>query len=157
MISGLVFSNNFKFYPMTLTTNDTLAAGTDLPASGSYINIGNCERYHIILRWGGINAGDTPVVEPKQAASASGTPTEIDATDLQHTAANDDDNEYVTWTIETRKHTKGYPFALLDVEGGVTNATLADVLLIKEEFNLPVTQTTSVLPTASQHRHTGGD
>ena len=157
MHSGMILAEDFKVFPMTSTPNDTLAAGTDLPASGSYIYIGDCERYHIILWWGAINAGDTPVVEVKQAPSAGGTPAALSQTNLRHTAANDDDGEFVEFSVETRKHEKGSDYVLLDVIGGVTNATLAAVFLLKCENALPVTQTTAVLPTASQHRFTGGD
>lgn len=157
MYGGLILSDDFKFYPLTTSTTQALDVAVDLPANGSYIYIGDCEKYHHILRWGVINGGDTPVIEAKQAASAGGSPAVLSQASLRHTAANDDDNEFVTWTIETRKHTKGSDFALLDVIGGVTNSTLADAFLIKCENALPVTQTTSVLPTASQHRYTGGD
>jgi len=152
---GFVLANNMKFVAGTIANDDALAAGTDIPASGSYIDISDAIRVHIILRWGTIHASDTPVVAPKVSDSASGTLDAIDS-DLSHTAAADDDNEFVVWTIETESLATDHHFLALDVVSGVTNGTDADVFFLLELNDLPVTQTTAVLPTTSQYWYAGG-
>lgn len=152
---GNVLAHQMKFALGTADPDDTFAAGTDIPANGSYIDISDAIRVHIILWWLAIDASDAPQVEPKVSDSASGTLDAIDS-DLQHTAANDDDKEFVVWTIETESLATDHHFIALDVESGVTNGTTGAVFFLLEGHDLPVTQTTSVLPSASQYYYGGG-
>lgn len=154
MFPGFILAHNLKLVEGTTTNNDQLAAGTDLPASGSFIDLTGVIRAHILLRFGTIHDSDAPVVEPKVATAADGALTEISST-LQHTAAADDDGECVAWTIEVEKLAEGYRYLALDVEGGVTNGSFADVLFLLELMDLPVTQVTTVLPAASQYYWAG--
>jgi len=152
---GQILAHSVIVHLMTSTTNDTLAAGTDLPASGSYVDVSPYERFHVWLWWGGINASDTPALTVKCADSVSGTLDVINAT-LAHTAAADDDDEFVTWTIEVSSLPTDHHFIAIDVTGGVTNATLAAAFLLGEVKSLPATQVTAVLPAASQYYYAGG-
>ena len=152
---GQILMHSLKVHAMTTTANDTLAAGTDLPASGSYIDVSPYERVHIILRFSGIHGSDAPAITPKVADAVGGTLDVISAT-IAHTADPGDDNEFLTWTIEVSSLALDHHFMALDVTGGVTNATLADAFLLGEVKALPAAQTTAVLPAASQYYYAGG-
>jgi hypothetical protein len=155
MYSGEIFANRFKIVNGSATLGAQLATATKLPASGSFVDVSGCERVHILARLGTVHTSDAPVLEPKCANAANGTPAAIDTAALSHTAANDDDTEWVTWTIEVRKLPAGYHYLLVDVTGGVTNGSYANVVFLLEERPFPVTQIAAVLPVASQHTYVG--
>lgn len=151
---GTLLANDLKFHKMSTTTNDQLAGGTDLPASGSFIDVSPYERFHIVVRLGVIHASDAPTLEPKEADSVSGTLDQISST-LTHTVDPADDQEFVIWTIETRKLSEDHHFIALDVGGTVSNGSYVDAFLLGEAESKPVTQTTTVLPSASQYSWVG--
>jgi hypothetical protein len=154
---GEVFAHGFTLHPLTSTNNDQLATATDLPASGSYVDVGGYEYVTIILRFGTIHASDAPVVAPKCADSVSGTLDALDtAGTLQHTAAADDDGEYVTWHIEVASLPTDHHFLALDVVSGASNGSYANAEMFGRANSLPVTQATTVLPGASQYYMGGG-
>jgi hypothetical protein len=151
--SGQLFANAFKVVLGQTSPEDVLAAG-DYPASGSYIDVSKTERFHCLVHFGAIHGSDVPVIEIKQTTAADGTLTTISTTDAKHTAEADDDDEWVTFTIETKKLTEDNHFVSA-VVSGVTNASYGDISFLLPELDLPVAQTTAVLPAASQHNFTG--
>lgn len=151
--SGQIFAHAFKIVEGQDKPETALAA-TDYPASGSYIDVSKTERFHALVHFGAIHGSDVPVVEIKQTTAADGTLTTINTTNCQHTAANDDDGEWVSFTIETKKLAAGYHYVAA-VVSGVTNGSYADIFFLLPMTEIPVTQTTTVLPSASQHEHVG--
>jgi len=151
--SGLIFAHAFKVVLGQTSPEDALSAG-DYPASGSYIDVSKTERFHCLVHFGAIDASDVPVVEIQQTTAADGTLSSINTTNLQHTAAADDDDEWVTFTVETKKLTEDN-FYVSAVVSAVTNGTYADIFFLLPELDLPVTQVTAVLPAASQHEFVG--
>jgi hypothetical protein len=151
--SGQILAHAFKIVLGQTSPEDALAAG-DYPASGSYIDVSKTERFHCLVHFGAIHASDVPVVEIKQTTAADGTLSAISATYAKHTAAADDDDEWVTFTIETKKLTEDN-FYVSAVVSGVTNGSYGDISFLLPELDLPVTQVTAVLPAASQHEFVG--
>jgi hypothetical protein len=152
---GFDLVKNWKFAAGSATMGAQVAAATNIPASGSYVNVSDAIRVHIVAHWGVVHASDIPTLEPKCSDAADGTADVIDA-DLLHTAAADDDNEFVVWTIEVESLPEDHYFLLVDVAGTVSNGSFADVFFLLEMQDRPVTQTTAVLPTASQYYFGGG-
>lgn len=151
--SGQILAHANKVVLGQTSPEDALSAG-DYPASGSYINVSKTERFHVLVHFGAIDASDVPVIEIKQTTAADGTVTTISTTDAKHTAAADDDDECVTFTIETKKLTEDN-FYVTAVVSGVTNGSYAEIIFLLPELDLPVTQVTAVLPAASQHEFVG--
>lgn len=152
---AFTLANNLKFAEGSATLGAQLAAGTDLPANGSYIDVRGAKWVYILCKLGVVHASDAPVLEPKEAEAANGTLDRINAS-LAHTAANDDDHEWVTWSIEVESLSEDHYFVALDVTGGVTNGSFAEVFFLLDMNEKPVTQTTSVLPTTSMYAYAGG-
>ncbi|MBU0494097.1 MAG: hypothetical protein KKB13_19795 [Chloroflexi bacterium] len=152
--SGQILAHSFKIAEGSATCGAQLDAAVDLPASGSYIDVSGYERVHILAKFGTIHGSDAPVLEPKCSDAADGTLDQIDS-DLAHTAAADDDQEWVAWTIEVAKLPEDHHFLAVDVTGGATNGSYAEVFFLLEGLSLPVTQTTAVLPSASQYEYCG--
>jgi hypothetical protein len=132
------------------TMGAQLAAATNIPASGSYVDVSGAIRVHILAHLGVVHASDAPTLEPKCSDAVGGTADQISST-LLHTVAADDDNEWVSWTIEVEKLPEDHHFLLVDVDGTVSNGSYADIFFLLELQDLPVTQTTAVLPTTSQY------
>ena len=152
---GQIFSNSFKVAKGSATLAQAIAAATDLPASGSYVNVAGYERVHIIAALGVIHGSDAPTLEPKCSDAVDGTADSIDETNLKHTVDVADDEEFVTWTIEVAKLPVNHHFLLIDVGGTTTNGSYGFIFFLLEGLDLPVTQTTAVLPTASQYAYGG--
>jgi len=152
---GQIFSNNYKIAKGSATLAQAIASATDLPASGSYVNVAGYERVHIIAALGVIHGSDSPTLEPKCSDAVGGTADSIDAATLLHTPAVDDDEEFVTWTVEVRKLPVNHHFLLVDIGGTTSNGSYGFVFFLLEGLDLPVTQTTAVLPTASQYAYVG--
>jgi hypothetical protein len=151
--SGQIFAHANKVVFGQTSPEDALSAG-DYPASGSYINVSKTERFHCLVHFGAIDASDVPVIEIKQTTAADGTLATISTTNAKHTAAANDDDEGVTFTIETKKLTEDN-FFVSAVVSGVTNGTYGDIVFLLPELDLPVVQTTAVIPVASQHEFVG--
>jgi hypothetical protein len=154
---GQILSHSMKFDLWSATADAQLAAGTDLPASGSYLDVSPFERVHIICIFGVIHASDAPVLEPKCADAANGTLDALDTSStLAHTAAADDDNEAVMWTIEVSSLPTDHHFLAVDVTGGATNGSYATVIALCESKECPVEQDDAHVPAASQYYFAGG-
>jgi hypothetical protein len=152
---GHILHHSCKFFPLTTTSNDALAAGTDLPASGSYVDVADFVWVEIIVWFDDIHGSDAPAMTPKCSDAANGTLDVISAT-LAHTAAADDDNEFVVWHIEVASLPTDHHFLALDVTAGVTNGTNAGAFMLAYSGTQPVTQTTAVLPSTSVYQFAGG-
>lgn len=154
---GNILSHNYKVAEGSATVGAQLAAGTDLPASGSYVDVSEAERVHILLKFGVIHGSDAPVLEPKCADAVGGTLDALDTSNtLQHTAAADDDQEWVSWTIEVSSLPTDHHFLAVDVVSGATNGSYAQVFFLLEMKDCPTQQTSTVLPAASQYWFAGG-
>jgi hypothetical protein len=151
--AGLIFANAFKV--VKGQNGDTFLLGnTDYPASGSYIDISKTERFHVVAHMGNIHASDVPVIEIKQTTAAGGTLTTISTTYAKRTLSTANADQFVVFTIESRKLTEDNFYVAANISG-VTNGTLGDIFFLLPETTVPVTQTTTVLPAASQLRFTG--
>ena len=146
---GEVFAHKYKIVEGALV-GGAIVAATDIPASGSYIDVSGTERVHIIAKLGVIHASDTPTLQVKCSDSASGT---LDAiTGLAaHSVAADDDTEFVSWTVTTSKLPTDHHFLAVDVGGTTSNGSYADINFYLDYGDYPVTQTTTTLPAASQY------
>ena len=153
MRSGEIFADRFKVALGQSLPETVLAAG-NYPASGSYIDVSAVERFHVLVHLGTIHASDVPIFEVKEADAVDGTLDVIDATYAKHTCEADDDGEWIAFTIETDKLAADHHFVSC-VVSGVTNGSYAEIFYLLPEQSLPVTQTTAVLPTASQHAFVG--
>jgi len=147
-------AKKFKFVAGQTSPEDALAAG-NYPASGSYVDVSGFAEVNIIVHLGAIDASDVPVFEVKETDAVDGTLDVIDATYAKHTCEADDDDEMITFHIETAKLSEDHHF-LAVVVSGVTNGSYGDILyILGPAGSQPVTQTTALLPTASQHSFAG--
>jgi len=136
---------------------ETALAAADYPASGSYIDVSGYEWVGCLVHTGSIDAGDTPGLTMKCADSATGTLDTISTTYLVHECAANDDGECVWFAFKTEALPTDHHFVSL-VVADVTNGSYGDItFFLCEPRNMPVTQTTAVLPTASQHEFTGAE
>ena len=150
---GRIFAHTYKIAKGQSLVETALAAG-NYPASGSYIDVSDGERFHVLISLGTIHASDVPVFEVKQADSTTGTLDVISATYAKHTSAADDDGEFVLLTIEVDKLATDHHFVSC-VVSGVTNGSYAEIFFLLPLSELPVTQDTAVCPAASQHEFVG--
>ena len=152
---AFALANNLKVVDGSATLGAQLAGATDLPASGSYVDVRGAKWVHILVKLGAVHASDAPTLEPKVADAANGTLDQI-SSGLAHTVANDDDQEWVIWSIEVESLAEGHYFIAVDVGGTVSNGSFAQVFFLLDLNEKPVTQTTAVLPTTSKYVYAGG-
>jgi hypothetical protein len=149
-----VFAQDYKIVSGLPIIETALSGMTSLPESGSYIDLSGYELVHILLHLGTINNADTVTFEPRVADSTTGTLDSIDST-LVFTPAITDDGYFAIWTIEVAKLPINHHFLSVLLGGTFTNGTYADVIYMLEPRRLPVTQTSTVLPTGHQFTWTG--
>lgn len=150
MGSGMVFQHKYKV--KSANNIGTALASQAYPASGSYIDVSAAERVTVLIRLGVL--ADAIAFEIKASDANDGTLDSVDATNLKHTCANTDDNEFIAFDIEVRKLPSDHHF-LAVVVTGVSGSNYADIQLLMAEDFLPVTQDDSVLPVASQYIYAG--
>ena len=150
---GEIFANTYKVV-LGQSLPETVLSSAAYPASGSYIDVSACERFHCLIHWGTIAAGDTPMATLKEADAADGTLDTIDATYAAHTGANNDDGEWVAFTVEVDQLATDHHFVSC-VLSGISGSTYGEIFFLLPLLSLPVTQTTAVLPSASQHALVG--
>lgn len=150
---GEIFANTYKI-AKGQNLVETLLAAANYPVSGSYIDVSEVERFHVLVHFGTIHASDAPVIAIKQADAANGTLDVISATYATHTADPGDDGEFVLMTIEVDKLATDHHFVSA-VVSGVTNGSYGDIFFLLPLMTLPVTQTTAVCPSASQYNFVG--
>lgn len=148
-------------YQMRQTTNEykyvrgnnlaeTALAAAKYPASGSFIDVRGFEFVTILIHLGTVHASDTPDFKVQCANAANGTPADVDATDLVHAVANDDDGEFVVFEFPVAHLPVDKHFITLDV-ADVTNGSYGDIIyILRGAHVVPVTQT-ALLPAASIH------
>ena len=137
------------------TLAETALGNNNYPASGSYIDVSGYEWVNVIIHLGTIHASDTPKFDVYQTDSTTGTLDVIDATYCSHTCAADDDGEVISFYIETANLADDHHFISTTCTLA-TNGSFADIVYyLGGARHQPVTQTTAVLPTASQHIFAG--
>lgn len=150
---GEIFAHTYKLVKGQDKVETALAAA-NYPASGSYIDVSGCERFHVLVHLGTVHNSDTPTFEIKQADAVNGTLDTISATYAKHVAAGDDDGEWIMFTIEVDKLDVDHHFVSC-VVSAVTNGSYGDIFYLLPLMTLPVTQATAVCPAASQHAFVG--
>jgi hypothetical protein len=151
----LALANNLKVFDGSATVGAQIAVATNLPASGSFIDVSTGKWVHVLCRLGVVHASDLPTLEPRCSDAVGGTLDAIDAS-LVHSVAADDDEEWVTWSIEVESLPLDHHFMSVLVGGTVTNGSFAQVFFLLDENDKPVTQTTAVLPTTSKYVYGAG-
>lgn len=154
-MSGEIFANKYKIVPGQTSVEDILVDATNYPASGSFIDVSDCERFHVLVRFGAINAGTTATIEIRQAEAINGTPDVIDATYCKQSVANDADDTMYLFTVETDKLATDHHFVTLQVEGTIASNNYAEILFFLPLTSEPVTQDTTLCPTANQLAYVG--
>ena len=148
-MEGTVFAHKYKIVEGALV-GGAIVAATDIPASGSYVDVSGTLRTHIVCKLGVIHASDAPTLQPKCSDAVGGTADAITGL-AAHTVAADDDTEFVTWTIETSQLPTDHHFLLIDVGGTTSNGSYADINFFLEYGDQPVTQISTTLPSTSQY------
>lgn len=151
-MSTSAFQDIAVIVPGQTSPEDAISAA-DYPASGSYIDVSGYERFTIMVHLGAIAGSDAPVFTPKVADAANGTADVIDAT-LAHTSADDDDDEFIVWDIQTQKLPLDHHFVTLTASGTLVGTQGDIVFFLREPRSTPVTQG-ATLPTASQYEFAG--
>jgi len=149
---GEIFANKYKVVKGS-TAHDTALADGNFPASGSYIDVSGCERFHVIISLGSLDSTITFTI--KETDSITGTLDVIDATYCTHTIAADDDEEFVVFTIEVDKLSTDHHFVSCVVADAAGSNDYAEIFFLLPLTTQPVTQATAVLPAASQHAFVG--
>ena len=151
--SGMVLPHAMKFVKGT-TSGTFVLANTDYPSSGSYPDVGDCERFFVVAHLGTVHGSDTVVLTVQQATAAGGTLTGVSSTYAAKTVTAAHNNMFVVFTVETKKLTEDYHYVAVNV-AGATNGSYADIYFLLPLNEIPVTQTTTVLPAANQLEYAG--
>jgi len=148
---GEIFANKYKVVPGKAAPESQITAG-NYPASGSYVDISGCERFHVLIHLGTVHNNDAPTFEVKQATAPNGTLKTISETHCKWTGTGASDNNLVLLTIETDKLdiNNGYRYVTVVAGGTLTNGTYADILYLLPLTSEPVTQLTTICPAANQ-------
>ena len=119
---------------------DVLVNNEYYPASGSYIDVSDCERVHVLIQLGEL--ADNITFELYESDSASGTEDQISATyyKVTTTGGSDDTDEgvYACITIEVSRLSTDHHYLTTKV-GGVTGSNYAAITYFLETGNLPET------------------
>jgi len=123
-------------------TPSTAIVDGNFPASGSFIDVSDCERFGFIVHAGGSDTALTCQVQ--QAATINGT--EKDVTGAVQTISATGDGTVYLIEVETRKLdlNNGYNFVTLDVTGATGNDYLGIVFWSIPRV-APVTQTNTAI------------
>lgn len=119
------------------------------PASASFINVSDYERFVFLIHAGTLNSALTCTVQ--ESLTADGTPASISGASCVVGAT--DDNEVFMIEVETRKLTKtGYNFVTLDVAGAAGGDDYLDIVFLgvnpgSEPVVNPATTNTAVIVT----------
>lgn len=142
------------------TLAQQLLAAVDHPASGSYFDASPYKWVQIRARLGVIHASDAVVLTPKCSDANNGTLDDIDdragTAWGAHTIAADDDEEWIEWFLEVESLKEDHFFIAIDVSGTTANGSYGLIFIDGIAMDMPVTQTTAVLPAASQYWLGGG-
>lgn len=148
------FSKDYKFVEGNTLCDSVLVTNTDYPASGAYVDVSGYEWVNIVIRLGTL--ADVFTFTVKQTNGVSGATLDtIDATNCVHAVATDDDDEFVTFYIETATLADDHHFITTRITNLASSNYASINYILGGARHQPVTQTTAVLPTASQHIHAG--
>jgi hypothetical protein len=125
-------------YVLGCNTHTTAIADGKFPASGSFIDVSDFERFVFVVDAGSLDSALTLQVE--EATAADGTPTDI--TGATATVGATDDGETFIIEVETRRMTlTGKRYVTLDVTGAAGgNDYLSIMFYGLNKGSLPVTQ-----------------
>lgn len=121
---------------------NTAMVDGDFPASGSYIDVSDFERFVFLIHAGTLDSALTCTVQ--EVTAVNGTPSSV--TGASVTIADDDDNKWFTIEVETRKLSinTAAKYVTLDVSGAGGGNDYLDIIFLG--FNpgvQPVTQPTN--------------
>lgn len=147
-----ILAKNVKVVLGSAKPETAMSGVAAYPASGSFVDVSGFEYVHILAHLGTLHTSDTPVLTPKCSDAVGGTLDVIDSS-LAHTPDPDgDDGEWVVWTIQVDMLPADHHFLALATSGTLTNGSYIDVVfLLAGAREMPVTQTTAVLPSGSQY------
>jgi len=129
------FSEEIKI--VTCNAFGTAIADGDFPASGSYIDVSDFERFAFLIKAGTLNSALTCKVQ--QAPAINGAT--ADVTGATTTVGATDDNEVFIIEVETRKLLAAGQFVTLDVAGAAGSDDFLDITFLGINPNsAPVTQ-----------------
>lgn len=136
-----------QVYFQTANNFNTAIVDGKFPASGSFIDVADYERFAFIIRAGTLNSALTVTVN--QAAAVDGTPKAITGAVTTVAASGDTgDNSLHIIEVETRKLdiNNGYHYATLDIAGAAGGDDYADVIFVGiNPHQAPVTQPDTVV------------
>lgn len=131
-----------QVYVKAVNTPSTAIVDGKFPASGSFIDVSDYERFAFVIVAGGSNTAQVCQVE--EATAADGTPTDISGATV--TVGATDDGEAFIIEVETRKLTlTGKRYVTLDVTGATGDDYLGIVFLGINPGAAPVTQTNTAV------------
>ena len=131
-----------QVYVKAVNTPSTAITDGKFPASGSFIDVSDYERFAFIITAGGSNTAQVCQVE--EATAADGTPTDI--TGAVQTVGASDDGEAFIIEVETRRLTlTGKRYVTLDVTGATGDDYLGITFLGINPGAAPVTQTNTAV------------
>lgn len=124
-------------------TPSTAIVDGKFPASGSFIDVSDYERFGFIVHAGGSNTA--LVCQVEQATTASGTPADITGA-VQTISATGDGTVYLI-EVETRRLdlNNGYNYVTLDVTGATGDDYLGIIFFGVNPGAAPVTQTNTAV------------
>ena len=150
-MSGEILASKLKYlYSSAIATN--IAIGS--PASGSYIDVSDFVRVHLIATFGTIHDTDTVAVSPRCADAVNGTPDVISASLVYTPHVTTGEGLAAMWTIEVASLPTDHHFILLYCDGTLSNGTKCHVQIFGEGKSLPVTQDDTVC--LFEHSWAGG-
>lgn len=148
------FSETYKLVAGQTSPEDALANG-NYPASGSYVDVSGYETVDIVIHLGALTSAVVFTVKQTDATNGATLDT-ISTANCVHTIATDDDDECVTFHLETANLADDHHFITVVVSSAAGSDDYADIMYyLGGARHLPVTQTTALLPSASQNIHAG--
>jgi hypothetical protein len=125
-------------FVQTCNAFGTAITDGDFPASGSYIDVSDFERFAFVVVAGTLNTALT--LQVQQAATVSGSTSNI--TGATATIGTSDDNEVFIIEVETRRLTlTGQRYVTLDIAGASGGDDYASVVFYGlNKGSVPVTQ-----------------
>ena len=143
-MSGEILSNKLK-YLYSSVCETAMSGVSAYPASGSYVDVSDFVRVHVIATFGTIHNSDSPVVTVKCSDSASGTLDVLDASLAYTPTPASDDNLAAMWTIEVASLPTDHHFLAVATSGTLTNGTYIHVQMFGEAKDQPPSQAATVV------------
>jgi len=144
------FSKDYKFVQGNALCEAVLVTDQYYPATGNYIDVSGYEWVNVVIRLGTL--GDAFKFEVFQTDATNGSTLDsIHATLCEHSVATTDDGDYVTFYIETARLAEDHHFVTTRVTS-LTGSNYASIdYYLGGTRHQPVSQTSDILPAASQH------